>query len=150
MPPVPGVDGLPMSGLGCCTAQLPPQLQTSATVGEEALMPTQAVGVGSLEWMGGWKDRKKAGRRRQQCWEQMAWRPGSSRTNHTCKRSWETSVADKVLDGPSTNISAPLRDAVGWQWTDFSQCTYCLKSGQLLNKQRSPSELPLGCSLVLA
>lgn len=54
MPPVPGVDGLPMSGLGCCTAQLPPQLQTSATVGEEVLMPTQAVGSEVWNgWVGG-------------------------------------------------------------------------------------------------
>lgn len=45
MPPVPGVGDLPMSGLGCCTVQLLPQLQTSATVGKEALMPTQAVGL---------------------------------------------------------------------------------------------------------
>lgn len=115
-------------------------------------MPTQAGGWEVWDgWLGGKTERKKAWRRRQRVWEPMAQRPGLSCANHTSKRSWETSVADKRCrtDSPQTFLFLCRMQLAG-DGTDFSQWTHCLKSGQVLNKQRSPSELLLGCSLVLA
>lgn len=56
MPSVAEARALSMSGAGCCTGKLSPQLQASAAVGKEAPMPTQTWG---LEGWDGWMDERK-------------------------------------------------------------------------------------------